>query len=171
MGQIIQKGSTDHGYVGYYALVVNTSLSQEGVQYLTYDNFEFLHYNTETILTSYNDTEWVEEVKLPEKITVNGKAVDNYKIGQEAFKNKNFVKVNIPSSVTEIGKYAFDGCYSLQEVEFAKDSKLITIDEFAFSNCNYLKSMIIPSTVSSINSNAFYNCYSLVDLVIGENVQ
>lgn len=167
----IQKGSTDHGYVGYYALVVNTSLSQEGVQYLTYDNFEFLHYDNETILTSYNDTEWVEEVKLPEKITVNGKVVDNYKIGQEAFKNKNFVKVNIPSSVTEIGKYAFDGCYSLQEVEFAKDSKLIIIDEFAFSNCNYLKSMIIPSTVSSINSNAFYNCYGLVDLVIGENVQ
>ena len=46
--------------------------------------------------------------------------------------------VDIPSSVTSIGVYAFKGCSSLEYVNFATGSELKIIYEKAFFNCNNL---------------------------------
>lgn len=167
----VQKGSTDNGYVAYYALVVNTSLDSEGIYYETIGDYDFMHYGAETILISYNSNEWLTELRLPESITINGKKINDYKIGKYAFRYKSFEKIYIPSSVTEIRDSAFENCSSLKEVEFAKDSKIESIPLGAFRYCNYLQCIVIPSSVTSIGDEAFYNCHSLVDLVIGEKVE
>lgn len=64
-------------------------------------------------------------------------------------------EINIPKSVTLIGKYAFRGCANLSSVIFEKESKLETIGEAAFHNCTSLSEIIIPKSVTLIGPYAF----------------
>ncbi len=83
-------------------------------------------------------------------------------IGYWAFIGCNSLKtINIPSSVTSIGKNAFDSCTSLTSVNFAEGSKLNNIGYWAFIGCNSLTSINIPSSVTSIGGSAFESCTSL----------
>jgi len=59
---------------------------------------------------------------------------------EEAGENKY---IQIPNSVTSIGRCAFEDCYSLT-------------------------SIIIPKSVTSIGHSAFYNCNSLTSIIIPE---
>ena len=77
-------------------------------------------------------------------------------------------KVEIGSSVTSIGTYAFNGCYSLASVVIP--SSVTSIGTYAFNNCNSLVSVVIPSKVTSIGERTFYNCYSLASVVIPNSV-
>ena len=55
-------------------------------------------------------------------------------IGAEAFsRNETLVAVNIPSSVTRIDAYAFDGCYNLAEVVFENTSGW-SAEKYAFKS-------------------------------------
>jgi hypothetical protein len=56
-------------------------------------------------------------------------------------------KINIPSSVTTIGKYAFYECKYLEEV------------------------LVIPDTVTYLEDKAFYGCMSEIPLVIGKGIK
>ena len=76
--------------------------------------------------------------------TYNGVVVT--KIADNAFKDCTFTSVEIPDSVTEIGKSAFYGCRALESVE-------------------------IPDSVTSIGARAFSMCDGLTSIVIGESVE
>lgn len=80
------------------------------------------------------------ELTLPDKF--NGK---NYAINQRALYNKSFTSIIIPDCVISIGDYAF-------------------------SECGVLTSVIIGNGVTSIGDNAFASCYSLTTVIIGNNV-
>ncbi len=67
--------------------------------------------------------------------------------------------VEIPSSVTKIGKNAFYGCINLDDVKL--NEGLQEIVDGAFGYCRALKSIDIPITVSSIEGGAFCSCSSL----------
>ena len=70
--------------------------------------------------------------------------------------------IDIPSSVTSIGDYAFGGCESLTSVDIP--SSVTTIGEWAFGNCTSLTSIDIPSRVTSIDYHAFYGCTGLTSV-------
>ncbi|MCM1071906.1 MAG: leucine-rich repeat domain-containing protein [Alistipes timonensis] len=70
----------------------------------------------------------------------------------------------IPSSVTTIGEYAFEGCIGLTSVTIPES--VITIDEYAFDDCIGLTSVTIPESVITIGSGAFYNCSGLTSVTI-----
>ena len=79
--------------------------------------------------------------------------------------------IKIPTNVTTIGKRAFENCRSLKKVEFEANSKLQTIDNWAFYACHGLKNMIIPNGVTTIGEGAFWGCEYLSDLSIPASVQ
>ena len=76
-----------------------------------------------------------------------------------AFENSIFLeKVKLISS-TSIGKSAFSGCKSLNEVVLSSSTK--TIEDDAFFGCVSLKTFEIPASVESLGS-AFTDCTGVV---------
>ena len=69
--------------------------------------------------------------------------------------------VTLPSTIENIGDYAFNKCFALSNVELPNG--LISIGRFSFGNMN-LKSITIPSTVTSIGNYAFYNNSNLTTI-------
>ena len=76
--------------------------------------------------------------------------------------------MNIPSSVTEIGDWAFAGCSGLTSLNIP--SSVTEIGKSAFQNCSGLTSLTIPSGVTSIGNQTFYGCSGLTSLTIPSGV-
>ena len=74
----------------------------------------------------------------------------------------------IPSSVTEIGYYAFRDCTGLTSITIPKGVKEIRDD--AFFGCTGLKSVTIPSSVTKIGYDAFFGCTGLKSVTIPGSV-
>ena len=70
----------------------------------------------------------------------------------------------IPSGVTKIGSFAFDGCSGLTSIEIPVG--VTEIGSFAFDDCSGLTSIKIPSSVTSIGDGAFYGCSGLTSIVV-----
>ncbi|MFA9392088.1 MAG: leucine-rich repeat protein [Prolixibacteraceae bacterium] len=68
----------------------------------------------------------------------------------------------IPSSVTTIGRYAFDHCTGLTDIIIP--SPVVSIKEGAFRNCTGLTSLKIPSTVTSIGLRPFSYCSGMLNI-------
>ena len=104
-------------------------------------------------------------------------------IKADAFAQTNVVHVKIPDLITDVPKYCFEECPSLEVVElgacvinlhtgcFARCTKLHTVKinegleriyDFAFKECKNLKKIYLPETVQSIGENAFYNMYPII---------
>ncbi len=71
----------------------------------------------------------------------------------------------IPNSVTDIGNFHFQNCWSLESVVI--HDGVTSIGEKAFSNCRELTSVVIPSSLSSIAYYAFQNCTNLAHIELG----
>jgi hypothetical protein len=67
--------------------------------------------------------------------------------------------------VRTIGRCAFSGCSSLEEVSFISD-QLHTIDEEAFENCSSLKKIVLPQSVQTIGARAFNGTTSLKNATV-----
>lgn len=66
--------------------------------------------------------------------------------------------VSIGSFVTYIGKWAFNGCTSLQSVSISsRSSQLQEIGDIAFSGCTSLQSITLPDSLQIIGDSAFSN--------------
>ncbi|MBR2968139.1 MAG: leucine-rich repeat protein [Clostridia bacterium] len=74
------------------------------------------------------------------------------------------ISVVIPSSIVNIGSYAFQYC-DIRNVKFTSNSALNSIGEGAFSGCSKLESITIPRRVRSIEKLAFYNCTNLSSVI------
>lgn len=92
----------------------------------------------------------IERLVIPE--TYEGKNV--VKIYDKAFRNfENLKSAVVPSTVTNIGKQAFEGCTALTKIELP-DSLLI-IDTKAFYECEKLVDVKIPSSLTTLGEYAF----------------
>jgi len=76
----------------------------------------------------------------------------------------------IPSTVQNIGNYAFSGCSNLKNVSFALNSSLKRIGDGAFFECNSLSSLTIPAGTKSIGGYAFDSCSKLKSIKIHDSV-
>ena len=72
---------------------------------------------------------------------------------------RSITSLSIPSSVTSIGSSAFEDCTGLTSVTLSEG--LTSIGGSSFEGCKGLTSITIPSTVTSIALNAFKDCSSL----------
>ena len=177
----------------------------------TFGNYEYTAWigysgsEDECSITKYND-DGSEVVNIPSHIEgIPVRIIDGfdeatmkkvvipdtvYAIGSTAFSNcKSLTSVTIPSSIQEIGTYAFafsgltsiiipksisfnnrqttarifDNCDKLTSVSFEKG--ITSIPYELFMNCTGLKSITIPNTVEEIGSEAFNNCENLESVI------
>ena len=78
-------------------------------------------------------------------------------------------EVNISNGVTDIQRYAFYGCLSLEEIHIPESVQ--SIRGCAFERCSSLKKVTIPNSVTRIDWRAFCGCSSLEEIHIPDSVQ
>ncbi len=71
-------------------------------------------------------------------------------------------EITIPSSVTNIGDYAFVFCEGITDVTIG--SGVESIGESAFAFCSGLASVTVPVGVKNIGASAFTECFNLTDV-------
>lgn len=77
------------------------------------------------------------------------------KIDDNAFRGcKSLQSVSVPSSVKQLGKYAFYSCYALTDIVLPEG--LEVINDFAIGACTKLAKVELPSTLTTIKTKAFY---------------
>ncbi len=112
-------------------------------------------------------------------------------IGVYAFETQGYLKtIELPDSLTTIGRGAFQTCNSLQSVtgnnvSWIKNhafnecrsletaslgNNLTTIEYNAFSECSSLKSISLGDSLTAIPDYTFQNCTSLTSATMGNNV-
>ncbi|KAK8895355.1 hypothetical protein M9Y10_023817 [Tritrichomonas musculus] len=105
------------------------------------------------------------------KHTINALTIPSFvtKIGNYAFDGcSSLTQISIPSSVTKIGYNAFEGCSSLTQISIP--SSVTEIGNSAFKGCSSLTQISIPSSVTKIGYNAFEGCSSLTQISIPSSV-
>lgn len=94
-------------------------------------------------------------------------------IGRASFQNcKNLITYNdgpsgtitIQENVRYIENYAFSGCEKIESIVYP--SKLIRIGEYAFKDCVLLSEIIVPNSVESIGLGSFKGCISLQSMTL-----
>ena len=55
-------------------------------------------------------------------------------------------------NIIKIKSYAFKSC-NIESIQFSNDSKLKTIEDDAFADCNYIGSILFPSCIKKVNLN------------------
>ena len=109
---------------------------------------------------AFDGKNWLNSVIMPEGIN---------RIGEYAFRGTNIRKVNIPSTVTFIGRNAFYET-PVQFVTFTEGSQLKTIDRYAFQRCASLQEIILPEGLETIQYAAFDLCTGMKRVVMPNTV-
>lgn len=118
----------------------------------------------------------------------------SFTIGDYAFHGTAIKSLVIPSTVTQVGDFAFATCPNLYDVEMEAlkadcrfgnnvfeqcpalqhvtlSEKVTNIGDYMFNQCGLLESIRIPSTCTTIGSYAFQFCYSIHEVTIPEGVE
>ena len=90
-------------------------------------------------------------------------------IGKFAFKEcSGLTSVILPAGVDTIGESAFEDCENLVSINIP--AGVTKIEKKAFSACSAITSIEIPNGVTSIGSSAFEACHKLSDITIPSSV-
>ncbi len=178
----ITKGSTDNGYIGYYALNIKTEgesdvvniddylfYTHEGVNYLLgYKGFD----SDLTLPNDYNGQNYeiykrAFFIRTSLTSVVIGEKATN--IGEMAFYNcRSLTTAILSGSINKIGAEAFYLCLSLENIEIPEG--VMSIESGAFQGCSSLANIVIPDSVTSMGSGVFYECYGLLSITLGKSL-
>lgn len=148
----IQKADEDSPY--------DTVIPEDNViLYKTTDSSLVDLYTTNNVLEHYKDEESGYNVVVLESTT------SLPPIFRECSK---VVSVNLPSNITSIEDWAFEGCNNM--IVITIPNKLVSIGKWAFYYCTSLSSITIPSSVSSIGEWAFTGCSGLSSITCGQYI-
>ena len=111
----------------YFGVGNSNLLKEDGMEFIKDPNN-----SRSAILTGHNPN--IEEVDIPDTVTINNETL----------------------SVTTIGERAFEGSL-VSFVRFSETTNVSTIKDYAFTRCEELIYMIIPNTVTSVGSYIFLN--------------
>lgn len=89
-------------------------------------------------------------------------------IGENMFASTILENILLPQSIISIDTFAFENCQKLSNLTISEG--ITSIGEGAFRGCISLSHIALPSTVTSINQFAFSGCTYLGSISIPENV-
>ena len=134
---------------------------------ISYDGTEgldFYHLPDGTYGVKAGTALYLEEIVIPAEYKGNKVTV----ISKEAFCGAdNLISISLPATITVIDYRAFIGC-KFTTIELP--SSLTTIGQWAFSTCSNLTSITVPDSVTTIGMGAFEHCTSLTSITIGNSV-
>lgn len=136
----IEKGSSDNGYVGSYALSVYTSADIPSKQWI--DENGYIFYEDGDICFLVGHTKNQGHLILPE--SCHGK---KYAINKSAFSNYyDLTSITVGNGVTSIGATAF--YYSLNLTHITISNSVTSIEYYAFLCCYNLETITFQGTVA-----------------------
>lgn len=177
------KFSTLFAIIGFSAICLSSVAASTG----TFNNFTYTEGENTITIDKFESFDAAFSVVVPP--TINGKPVVS--IGPKAFfHSRSLKKVTIPSTVTSIGKQAFEGssitdivipagvtriedgtfiyCYNLKTVTIP--SSVLAIGDSAFRKCVQLQ-VSIPTSVVNIGDSAFSECWKLSEITFSSNLK
>lgn len=89
-------------------------------------------------------------------------------IGEYAFANSHIPAIDIPNSVTEIGKYAFSSNSYLTSFKLGNGCKTLAIG--VLSDCSALTEVVLLDGLTTISNIVFLNCTKLESISIPSSV-
>ncbi len=159
---LITTGSTSYGHVGYYAKNVYTT-DDESKLITSGDYLFYVDPEASSYLLKYAGTD--TDLTLPNDINGN-----SYGIYQFVFAfNEDLTSIVLPSTLTSIGRGAFNYCYNLTG-DIVIPATVKSIGYNAFYDCSSLNSVIVSEGVKSIGDSAFRGCTNLVKLEIPKSI-
>lgn len=101
-----------------------------------------------------------------------GEGIKNVKIGDKVevlpkcfmFGNIALTEITIPESVKFIDEYAFGQCTFLKSINILNDDTKLSVN--VFSDCTALENVTLPSNLTEIPGGTFQNCSSLTSVDI-----
>lgn len=105
---------------------------------------------------------------VPEEVTVIGEFAFRKELKDKERTMQKVTGVKLHGKVTEIGKWAFDGCKKLVSVNFPEG--LVSIGDYAFAGCENLDQMSLPETLTYIGEHAFSNCFKFTDIELPSGI-
>lgn len=128
--------------------------------------------------------------EIPRQIEFNGEALEVVGIGEQGFQNSAITSINLPSSITYLGRYSLDGS-KISEINLPEN--LLCIEEYAlawlsvteivlpnsvkelgdcvFDGCENLKNITLSHSLKEIPLGCFWRCSSLETIYIPNNVE
>ena len=143
---------------------------------LTFDNEDKYYGNgvgSAVIISAPDGTKYTGSVVVTNPLYYSGtrQYFDVTEVDDYAFLDCEYLYyVQLPSSISTIGREVFSGCVNLSSIIIPKNSSLTNIPNSTFNNCSSLTSITIPESVTWIGRQAFYGCSSLTSITIPENV-
>lgn len=120
------------------------------------------------MITFDNSYEELTSVIVPQSINYDGKTYIVTQIDASCFQRCEKIKtITLPSTIIEIGKSAFSGCYALESVNL-EDTRITEMPRSGFSACRKLQSITIPATLTSMYRNPFVQNLELKSINVEE---
>ena len=104
----------------------------------------------------FRDNPYLRKLSIPDGVTLGYRMCSGCALLEE---------VDLPSGITVIPDYAFEGCVSLRSIELPKTLVQIRLEAFSGSG---LESLSAPSSLKEIWSYAFKDCLSLAEVDLNE---
>ena len=100
------------------------------------------------------------------KVTINSNV--SLEILDSAFKSTSIEEIELPKCLTKLGESCFESIKVLKSLTIPSDSKLTSIPQNCFKNCEQLNHLTLPDSIASIGDFAFYSCKALKTLDISK---
>ena len=90
-----------------------------------------------------------------------------FSINQSLRGNGNkIVSIELPTTLLELGEYAFAGLDSLKEIKNLENTQIKELKQNAFYNNSNLTQLVFPLSMNEISSNNFSNCSALMKITL-----
>lgn len=103
----------------------------------------------------------LSEIHLPDSLE---------KIGEKAFGNCNIQQLTIPPHTSHICNSAFEGCSNLESIRIQDGEADLEIQDYAFTDCKSLKSVVLINRITDIGTAAFSYCTSLEKIFLPDSI-
>ena len=109
--------------------------------------------------TIYADTT-LRYLELPEGVS---------QISANSFNGSKLKGIKVPTSLEVLGSSSFKDCVLLQTIDLSL-SKLTAIEDFIFSGCSVLETVLVPNGLKIIGQESFCFCAKLTTIELPDNL-